>query len=46
AAHFRKAGIPAAVWQTTDQTGHAVDEYIPIANLVADAKVYAALMLA
>lgn len=46
AAHFRKAGFPAAVWQTTEQTGHAVDEYIPIANLVADAKVYAALMLA
>jgi len=46
AAHFRKAGYPAAVWQTTDQTGHAVDEYVSIANLVADAKVFAALMLA
>lgn len=45
AAHFRKAGIDAAVWQTTEETGHSTDEYIPIGNLVADAKVYAALML-
>jgi len=45
AAHLRRAGFDVAVWQTTDQTGHAVDEYIRIENLVDDAKVYAALML-
>ena len=45
AAHLRKAGFPAAVWETIDQTGHAADENIRIENLVGDAKVYAALML-
>ncbi len=45
AAHLRKAGFPAAVWETVDQTAHTADENIRIENLVNDAKVYAALML-
>ncbi len=45
AAPFRKAGFDAAVWETVDQTGHTTEEYIKIENLVADAKVFATLML-
>jgi succinyl-diaminopimelate desuccinylase len=45
AAPFRKAGFDAAVWETVDETGHTTDEYVRIENLVADAKVFAAMML-
>lgn len=46
AAPLRREGLPAAVWETTDQTAHAVDEYAKVDNIVADAKVFAALMAA
>jgi len=46
AAPLRRKGFPVAVWETTDQTAHAVDEYSRVENLVGDAKVFAALMLA
>ena len=44
AGPLRKAGFPAVVWSTTDEVGHAVDEYARVDHLVADAKVFAALM--
>ena len=44
AGPLRTAGFPAAVWSTTDEVGHAVDEYARVDNLLADAKVFAALM--
>jgi succinyl-diaminopimelate desuccinylase len=43
AAFFRKAGIPAVVWSTVDEVPHSPDEYARVANLVADAKVFALL---
>jgi succinyl-diaminopimelate desuccinylase len=43
AAFFRNAGIPAVVWSTIDEVPHQPDEYAKIANIVADAKVYALL---
>ncbi len=45
AAPFRKAGFDAAVWETVDETGHTTDEHVRVENLVADAKVFAAMML-
>lgn len=45
AAPLRRKGFSAAVWETTDQTAHGVDEYARIDNLVADAKVFATLMM-
>ena len=44
AAPLREKGFPAAVWSTTDEVGHTANEYAKVENLVADAKVYAALM--
>jgi succinyl-diaminopimelate desuccinylase len=44
AGPLREEGLPCAVWSTTDETGHTVNEYAKIDNLVADAKVFAALM--
>ncbi|MHC4661738.1 MAG: M20 family metallo-hydrolase [Planctomycetota bacterium] len=41
AAFFREAGIPAAVWGTLEETMHQPNEYCIIANMVADAKVFA-----
>ena len=38
---FRRAGIPAAVWSTMDETAHNPDEYCLIANVLDDAKVFA-----
>jgi succinyl-diaminopimelate desuccinylase len=43
AAFFRKAGIPAALWSTVDDVAHQPDEYSKIANMVADAKIFALL---
>lgn len=41
AAAFRRRGIPAVVWATLEETAHSPDEYCVIANLVADACVFA-----
>ena len=41
---LRERKFPCVVWSTTDETGHTVNEYAKIDNLVADAKVFAALM--
>jgi succinyl-diaminopimelate desuccinylase len=43
AAPFRRAGIDAVVWSTIPGTAHDANEYANIADLVADAKVYALL---
>jgi succinyl-diaminopimelate desuccinylase len=43
AAFFRKAGVPAVVWSTIDETAHQPDEYTKVENLVKDAKVFALL---
>ncbi|MBO3763044.1 MAG: M20 family metallo-hydrolase [Candidatus Brockarchaeota archaeon] len=40
AAHFRKSGIQAAVWMTSDSTAHQPNEYCKLSNLVNDAKVF------
>ena len=45
AGPLRNKGFPCAVWSTTEETGHTVNEYSKVDNLVADAKVFAALML-
>jgi succinyl-diaminopimelate desuccinylase len=45
AAHFRHAGIPAAVWATIDEKAHEPNEYAVIKNLVTDAKVFAHLFI-
>lgn len=44
AGPLREKGYACAVWSTVDETGHGVDEYCRVDNLVADAKVFAALM--
>ena len=43
AAFFREAGIPAVAWSTIDEVPHSPDEYSKVANMVADAKVFALL---
>ena len=45
AAPLREKKFPCVVWSTTEEVGHTVNEYIKVDNLVADAKVFAALML-
>ncbi len=45
AGPLREEKFACAVWSTTDETGHSVNEYSRVDNLVADAKVFAALML-
>ncbi len=45
AAIFRRAGLPAAVWSTIDDTCHQPNEYCVIDNMVNDAKVFAHLCL-
>ncbi len=45
AALFRRVGLPAAVWSTSDEVAHQPDEYCLIDNMVADAKVFAHLLL-
>ena len=44
AGPLREEGFPCVVWSTTDETGHTVNEYAKVDNLVADPKVFAALM--
>jgi succinyl-diaminopimelate desuccinylase len=46
AAYFRRAGADSVVWATGDETAHSTKEHIKIDNLVADAKVFAAMILA
>ncbi len=43
AAFFRQVGIPAVVWSTIDEVPHSPDEYSKVANMVADAKIFALL---
>ncbi|MFP4036336.1 MAG: M20 family metallo-hydrolase, partial [Desulfobacteraceae bacterium] len=43
AALFRKAGLPAAVWLTVQDTAHQPNEYCLIKDVLQDAKVFAAL---
>jgi len=43
AAPFRRLGIHAAVWSTIAGNAHDANEYASVANLVADAQVYAVL---
>ena len=45
AAPLREKRFPCVVWSTTDEVGHTVNEYSKVDHLVADAKVFAALML-
>ena len=45
AAYLRRAGIPAAVWATMDETMHGPDEYVKISNVLGDAKVMAHVCL-
>jgi succinyl-diaminopimelate desuccinylase len=45
AAIFRRHGYPAAVWSTYDELAHQPNEYAVVKNLVADALVYAHLMM-
>ena len=45
AGPLRERKFPCAVWSTTEECAHAVNEYSRPENLVADAKVFAALML-
>jgi len=43
AAPFRRMGIEAAVWATIPGTAHDANEYANVADMVADAQVYAIL---
>ncbi len=43
AAYFRKAGIPAVVWSTSDEMAHQPNEYARINNLVNDSIVFTLL---
>ncbi len=45
AAVFRRAGIPAAVWSTLEDTAHQAGETSRISNTLSDATVMACLML-
>jgi succinyl-diaminopimelate desuccinylase len=42
---FRGAGIPTVVWSTVDDVPHEPNEYSRIANMISDAKVFAAVPL-
>ena len=43
AAPFRRLGIEAVAWSTIPETAHDANEYANVADLVADAQVYALL---
>jgi succinyl-diaminopimelate desuccinylase len=45
AAFFRRVGLAAACWSTTAEVAHQPDEFCLIDNMVADAKVFAHLLL-
>lgn len=40
ASFFRRAGIPAAVWSTMEDTAHSPDEFALVEHLLNDAKVF------
>jgi len=42
---FRGKGIPTVVWSTVDDVPHEPNEYSRFANLISDAKVFAAMPL-
>lgn len=41
AAFFRRAGLPAAVWETAPDTAHQPNEWCLISDLISDAKILA-----
>ncbi len=43
AALFRKAGLPAAVWMTAQDTAHQANEFCLLSDVLNDAKVFACL---
>ena len=45
ASFIRKAGMQAVAYGTNDQTAHTPNEYVAIDNLLADAKLYAYVVL-
>lgn len=45
AACFRRAGIPAAVWSTMEDTAHSPDESCLVKNMLDDAKVFAHIFM-
>ncbi len=45
AALFRRAGYPAVVWSTLDDTAHQPNEYARISNTLSDARVMAHVFL-
>ncbi|MBW1765336.1 MAG: M20/M25/M40 family metallo-hydrolase [Deltaproteobacteria bacterium] len=45
AAFFRRAGIPAAVWVTTQDTAHQPNEYCLLSDLISDAKIFASVYM-
>ena len=45
AAAFRKRGLPAACWSTLLNTAHQPNEHSSIANTIADARVFARLLM-
>ena len=45
AAFFRRVGLPAAAWSTSAEVAHQPDEYCIVENMVADAKVFAHVIL-
>lgn len=45
ATFFRKAGLPAVVWERMEGWAHAPNERIPIDNLIGNAKVFARMMV-
>ncbi len=44
AALFRKAGLPAAVWMTAQDTAHQANESCLVSDVLQDAKVFAFLL--
>jgi len=45
AAYFRRKGYPSVVWFTCNDIAHQPNEYLVIKDMVADAKVFAALFV-
>ena len=45
AAFFRRVGLSAAAWSTSAEVAHQPDEYCIVGNMVADAKVFAHVIL-
>jgi len=45
AAFFRRAGIPAAVWITTQDTAHQPNEYCLLSDIISDAKIFASVYM-